>query len=340
MKHQTSFSLSRAIGTLVLLVVVLAASLAVTWMLVGPLTSAQAAAATVNGKIAFSSSRDGSPEIYTMNAHSSARKTRLTDIAGNVFQPAWSPDGTKIAFTAGREIALQIYTMNADGSDENILASGWSPSWSPDGTKIAYSSIAYPSQTANSASIDRPLSRSSDSSKNVFASEVEGWFIYKMNADGSDQVALTAPDKQDAYAPAWSHSGMKISFVWSGFELSYGTFKMNADGTGLKKIKYLYNARSPNGKKIVFVKNGRLYTKNVNGSGKKRLTGRKPLPVVWNPWNLSWSPDSKKIVFVRGDSRGNNYEIYTINANGSHQRRLTRNTVVDDNPAWQPLPRP
>lgn len=322
-------ALISAVGGLMLIAVA-----AVTWMLVEPLASAQAAVGTVNGKIAFATRRDGNQEIYTMNAHGSARKTRLTNSAVSDIEPAWSPDGTKIAIAAGEYSRYQIYTMNADGSGKSALANGMNPSWSPDGTKIAF--VGYLGQTANSAGIDRQLSRSSEGSKNAFTSEIEGYFINTMNADGSGQVALTGPDMQDAVAPAWSHGGTKISFLWIGFETEGGRFKMNADGTGLTKVKYSFNARSPNGKKIVFISHGGLYTKNLNGSGKKRLTGRKPLPVS----EPSWSPDGKKIVFVRGDSRYNNYEIYTIKANGSHQRRLTHNSVADEHPAWQPLPRP
>ncbi len=44
--------------------------------------------------IAFTSDRDGSPEIYLMNADGSAM-SRLTHDGDNAF-PAWSPDGEKI----------------------------------------------------------------------------------------------------------------------------------------------------------------------------------------------------------------------------------------------------
>jgi len=46
-------------------------------------------------KIAFVSDRDGSQEIYVMNADGS-NASRLTDAGG--IQPTWSPDGARIAF--------------------------------------------------------------------------------------------------------------------------------------------------------------------------------------------------------------------------------------------------
>ena len=47
----------------------------------------------------FTSDRDGSPEIYLMNADGSAM-SRLTHDGDKAF-PAWSPDGEKIVFLHG-----------------------------------------------------------------------------------------------------------------------------------------------------------------------------------------------------------------------------------------------
>ncbi|MGX6607598.1 TolB family protein [Micromonosporaceae bacterium Da 78-11] len=48
---------------------------------------------------------------------------------------------------------------------------------------------------------------------------------------------------------------------------------------------------SPNGKQIAFLKGGRLWTMNANGSGRRQLTTR----AASGP---SWSPDSKSIAFA------------------------------------------
>src|SRR5205823_5669879 len=97
--------------------------------------------------IAFVSTRDGNPEIYTMDADGS-HQTRLTNHSARDLFPSWSPDGTKIAFQSDRdkfggvqESQPNIFVMDADGSNVTQLTTSGNalqPDWSPDGTKIAY----------------------------------------------------------------------------------------------------------------------------------------------------------------------------------------------------------
>jgi Tol biopolymer transport system component len=75
-----------------------------------------------NGRIAFSSNRDGNTQIYVMDADGS-NQTRLTSNSDIDWAPAWSPDGSKIAFTStpGRDGKWEIYVMDADGSNQTRL---------------------------------------------------------------------------------------------------------------------------------------------------------------------------------------------------------------------------
>src|SRR6267378_4222737 len=52
-----------------------------------------------NGKIAFTSDRDGNREIYVMNPDGT-NQVRLTNNQVVDDHPTWSPDGTKIAFVS------------------------------------------------------------------------------------------------------------------------------------------------------------------------------------------------------------------------------------------------
>jgi Tol biopolymer transport system component len=161
-----------------------------------------------NGKIAFTSTRDGNGEIYAINADGS-EQTRLTNDRHNDGNPDWSPDGTKIAFESIRPggIAYEIWVMNADGSDPRMLTSNdandLNPSWSPDGTKIAFRSDRDPAG------------------------------IYVMNADGSGETNIS--NNPPVSHPSWSPDGTKIAFQ-RYIDGNWEIYVMNADGSGQTNI--------------------------------------------------------------------------------------------------------
>lgn len=125
------------------------------------------AEATVSrqGRIVFTSARDGDLDIYSMNPDGTDVK-RLTDEPGYDGGPVWSPDGTRIVYRARHpedpaELAdyrdllakhlvrpgkLEIWTMNADGGDKrqvtSLGAASFAPCFTPDGSRILFSSNA------------------------------------------------------------------------------------------------------------------------------------------------------------------------------------------------------
>ena len=117
----------------------------------------------LDGRVVFTSVRDGDMEIYSMNGDGSDLR-RLTNRQGPDGRPFFSPDGSKIVFR-GREIPdgpefddykrllnqglwrpteLEIFVMNADGSDlrqvTDFGAASFAPFWHPDGGRIIFSS--------------------------------------------------------------------------------------------------------------------------------------------------------------------------------------------------------
>jgi Tol biopolymer transport system component len=272
-------------------------------------------------KIAFQSNRDGNNfEIYTMNVDGSDVRQLTTHTAVDV-DPVWSPDGSRIAFVSGRDGNGEIYVMNADGSDltrlTNHPAVDTSPEWSPDGQRIAFTSDRYVTQ---------------------WGVRVTG--IYIMNADGSNVTPTNYPPSGD-FEPAWSPDGQKIAFQSNRFGSPvYPTddiWVMNIDGSGIARLTNRDGfdglaAWSPDGSQIAFNGGNGIHVMNADGSQTRFLTaGARP----------AWSSDGSKVAFEDTRDGGPcctdgvyNVELYTINADGSDVRRLTRNPAYDQRPDW------
>jgi len=228
-------------------------------------------------KLAISSSRDESWEIYVLNADGSTPSRLTANRSADDAFPDWSPDGTKIAFESDRDDDYEIYVMNADGSGQTNLTresqtEDHTPAWSPDGTKIAFSS--------------------------------EG-DIYVMNADGSAQTRLTRDSQYDAF-PEWSPDGTKLA-VTGGSTGSGFIDVINADGSGRTRLTHggreYFPEWSPNGTMIAYTDastgTAEIYVMNADGSGQTNLS-RDPRKGDYEP---SWSPDGTKLAYASASDR-------------------------------------
>jgi Tol biopolymer transport system component len=297
---------------------------------------------TVGSKIAFTSFRNGSFDLYVMNADGSKQR-KLTTPAGSMFPPEWSPDGRRIAFVSGPGACIldihsanfvseryfgtrdvDISVANADGSGLRRLTRGpgvdCAPVWSPDGQKIAFQRLLVRGEGEKIVGFD--------------------FDVYVINADGSGEQNLTGDALSER--PIWSPDGRKIAFG-SGPDGNGGIYVMNADGSERRMLarNHALGSWSPDGRKILLVRGGAqgppatkgyAVVMNADGSGLRTLTRIAPV----NGAFLSWSPDGRKIVFV--SDRDGNLEIYVMNPDGSGQRNLTRTPKADEGLgiAWSP----
>jgi len=184
-------------------------------------------------QIAFTSIRDGNPEIYLVNADGTDL-TRLTDNPAADRVMGWSPDGRLIAFISNRDGGNQLFTMFADGSGVRRVTSELDIAgrvvWSPDGAWIAF--------TANGATA--------------------GFFdIYVCRPNGSDLRKLSDTDGVNTDV-AWSVTSQQIAYRSDGGQAGKDEIVVvNIDGSGRK---YLTNDGigqrepdwSPDGARLAF----------------------------------------------------------------------------------------
>jgi TolB protein len=239
--------------------------------------------------------------------------------------------------------AAEIYLMNGDGSNprritENSAFDGF-PALSPDGTRIIFESNRLLKE-------GEPFNLSD---------------LFVMNADGSGQTALVRGS-----SPTWSPDGQMIAFHASAsgkgqpIKIDPGAatsdndiFVLNLADFLSKHVKpqNITNSPtmidddpdwSPDGRRIVFTRHAvgddpvnsttaEIYVVDASGAGTPtRLTNNSEEERA-----PSWSPDGKRIVFCcrRG---GPDFEVCTMNADGTGQVQVTNNATGELTPSWSP----
>ena len=185
-----------------------------------------------------------------------------------------------------------------------------SPSWSGDGTKIVFSSSRTGDPeiyvvSANGSGLRRLTNVHGPDVSPVFNPQTGAqvaWVsgrtglpqIYIMGADGTNSQRLT--DQGYAVSPAWSPNGQFLAFSW-----------LRHYGPGAPGARDIY---------IMDIVTGKWAQLTHDG-------GANDFP--------SWSPDGRHLVFQ--SSRSGSEQIWSMLADGSQQKQLTR-SGRNSEPAW------
>jgi dipeptidyl aminopeptidase/acylaminoacyl peptidase len=136
--------------------------------------------------------------------------------------------------------------------------------------------------------------------------------LYIMEADGRGGQRLT-DNVGDEYGPEISPDGNRILFLqWNSAGRSLRVLdRVSRQETVLPTQGVDRAIWSPDGSRIAFVRNGRLFQMRSDGSEESALTfgtdDRDPY----------WSPDGARIVFTRG------FRVFLVNADGSGLRQVS-----------------
>jgi len=289
--------------------------------------------------------------------------------------PEWSPDGTQITFVTERDGNREIYVMNSDGSGQTNISNDPNFDNTPDwGTAPDMAAV----NTAPVANDDLVFTvvNGSLNNINVLANDTDADFdaltitavttpinggTATINAtnNGIDFTALTNFRGVDVFIYTISDGNggfdtatVNVAILGTNGKIAFFSnrdgnneiYSMNSDGT--LQTRLTTNASSdfgpswnPNGEKIAFTSfrevNSEIFAMNADGSGLTRLTNSADGDEA-----PDYSPDGAKIAFT-SDRDGEDFLIYTMNADGTGQTILTpiRSKTTRSQPFRQTAPR-
>lgn len=220
------------------------------------------------------------------------------------------------------------------------------------------SSISIPIKVTDDEDIDLYPEVSPDGKQVVFESTKNTINGYGRNfeiiiVDEKGQLSRMTTDSADENNPSWMNNNKGLVFdsnrnkkrgLWIKSLVAGGEIRFHPANTldfdancNLKENKIVFTAID-NKSKILMERDGMRWRKF-------RLESK--MPYIWissidgldamklvRGINPRWSPDGKKIVYasiINGD-----YEIFTINADGSEKKQLTFRHCTNIEPAWSP----
>jgi Tol biopolymer transport system component len=145
-----------------------------------------------------------------------------------------------------------------------------------------------------------------------------------MDSNRENLVQLTATSGQSESFPEWSPDGMKLAFVRGGVSVIDFETMTEVQIIEYEDVWFGWGGLSwsPDGERILFSRNDRLFTITADGSELEDLGIAGNFP--------AWSPSGSEIAFTR------DWELFVVNADGNNERQLTESTWLSYTPRWSP----
>jgi dipeptidyl aminopeptidase/acylaminoacyl peptidase len=244
------------------------------------------------GQLVFQIASGG--PIYVINADGTGLRYLTTGM-----DPQLSPDGTQVAFTRWWP-EYELLTINIDGTGERSWAKGWrqmkSPTWSADGNSLIFSWLI----SSRDEEIERiNLADAARSGLNIrvprIAREVEvknGILTYKIPPDAE----------------------------WNLKKIDLATGQLQDLPGG--KYAYSPTAHPTNAQEVI-------YTAADSGLGQLDLANNSARPITTETRDRApvFSPDGQRLAVSFWQD--GNWEVYTLNSDGSGRQRLTSTPLTE-----------
>ncbi len=221
-----------------------------------------------------------------------------------------SPAGGEIAFMTRVEGVQALYRVaEAEGVDLTRVELPGQPVdfvWSPDGLSMGYT-----------------------------VRESDGMFgLYVSGLDAATPTLLASSARPPSLG-SWSPDLQNFVYGLEGTGDDLGIFIKNP--TGVNLIQLTTDADfdpvwSPDGSKIAYGSklpdgSGQIFVIQSEGGEAVNVSGDEG-----NNTDFSWSPDSRRLMFV--SDRTGNQEIFTVLSNGTGLEQLTSNSAAEGEPRW------
>jgi Tol biopolymer transport system component/imidazolonepropionase-like amidohydrolase len=240
-------------------------------------------------KVAFGALGD----IYIQEIN--GKLTQLTDDAFVDLEPDWSPDGRTLAYISDRGGYMSVWLHDLQTNKSRMLTPDLKedtsfPSWSPDGKKIAFYTMHYMKKWGpgilNIA--DVASGKYQVANKSVAVPSKADW-----SADGNTLALMALKPHSTRFREGFN------AFMLVSTKDQSSTVVSPDPERPLGMRNQGGPAWSPDGKNMAYIKDGTLWVIPVTPEGK--INGKEKKLTEELADNISWTGDSKKIVYIATD---------------------------------------